>query len=207
MATVTERTLGRTPPTVAPAESDRPIAHANARISAYLADSVILLAFILLFFFIGGLQVLLATDWGQGDPPNAAIVALIAIFSGGTLISWTAFNVALMRWRGQTTGKYVVGIKTVSADGAPLTVWRILLRWFALHPLLFHPFLLVPSMALTLLTLDFLLSPLGLITAIALALLTIASLVVNLLALFLDRDRRALHDRLARTRVVHFDQA
>ncbi len=206
MVTATERTLEQAPPTAASAESGQTIAHLNARISAYLADSVILLAFILLFFFIGGLQVLLASDWGEGDPPNSAIVALIAIFSGGTLLSWTAFNVALMRWRGQTTGQYVLGIKTVSEDGTPLSVGRILLRWVALHPLLFHPFLLIPSMSLALLTLDFLLSPLGLITAVALALLTIASLVVNLLAMSLDGKRRALHDRLAGTVVVHFDQ-
>ena len=207
MVTATERTLEHAPPTSASAESGQPIAHLNARISAYLADSVILLAFILLFFFIGGLQMLFASDWGQGDPPDAAITAGIVIFSGGTLLFWTAFNLALMRWRGQTTGQYVLGIKTVSEDGAQLTVWRVLLRWLSLHPLLFHPFLLLPSMALALLTLDFLLTPLGLITAVALALLTVASLVVNLLAMSLDRSRRALHDRLARTIVVHFDQA
>ena len=206
MVTATERTLEQAPPTATTTASGRPIAHLNARISAYLADSVILLAFILLFFFIGGLQVLLASDWGQGDPPDSAIVALIAIFSGGTLLSWTAFNVALMRWRGQTTGQYVLGIKTVSEEGTPLSVGRILLRWVALHPLLFHPFLLIPSMSLALLTLDFLLSPLGLITAIALTLLTIASLVVNLLAMSFDGKRRALYDRLAGTVVVHFDQ-
>ena len=206
MVTATERTLEQTPPPAASAESGRPIAHLNARISAYLADSVILLAFILLFAALGGLQVLLATNWGEGDPSDTAIVALIAIFSGGSLLSWTALNVALMRWRGQTTGKYVLGIKTVCEDGSSLTVGRVLLRWFALHPLLFHPFLLVPSMSLALLTLDFLLSPLGLITAIALALLTVASLVVNLLAMSFDGKRRALYDRLAGTVVVHFDQ-
>lgn len=207
MVTATGRTLEHAPPTAAAAESDQPIAHLNARISGYLADSVILLAFILLFFFIGGLQVLLASDWGQGDPPDSSIIAFIAIISGGTLLSWTAFNVALMRWRGQTTGKYVVGIKTIGEDAPMLSMGSILLRWVALHPLLFHPFLLLPSMSLALLSLDFLLGPLGLITAIALALLTIASLVVNLFAVSLDRNRRALHDRLARTIVVHFEQA
>ena len=206
MVTATERTLEHAPPTATSAESGQPIAHLNARISAYLADSVILLAFILLFFFIGGLQLLFASDWGQGDPPDSAIVAFIVILSGGTLLSWTVFNVALMRWRGQTTGKYVLGIKTVSEDGTQPTIWRILIRWLALHPLLFHPFLLIPSMSLALLSLDFLLSPLGVITAITLALLTVASLVVNLLAMSLDRSRRALHDRLAGTIVVHFDQ-
>ena len=189
-----------------PATVARPVAHLNARVSAYLVDSVILLAFILVCFVLAGLQLLVAANRADGDPPNAAIVAFIVIFSGGALVSWTIFNLALMRWRGQTAGMYVIGTKAVSEDTTALTTGRAAVRWFALHPLLFHPFLLPLWVMLTLLSVDFALSRLGVVTAVALILLTLVSPVVNLLLILLGDGRRALHDRLAHTLVVHLNQ-
>ena len=190
---------------ISPANVAQPVARLSARVFAYLVDSVVLLAFILVCFVLAGLQLLIAANRADGDPSDAALVAAIAIFSGGALVSWTIVNVALMRWRGQTAGMYVIGIKAVSEDKNPLTTGRALLRWFALHPLLLHPFLIVPWTILTLLSIDFALSRLGVATAVALILLTLATPVVNLLLILLG-DGRALHDRLAHTLVVHLDQ-
>ena len=191
---------------IPPTTVARPIARLSARVFAYLVDSVVLLAFILVFFVLAGLQLLVAASRVDGDPSDAAFIAAIAIFSGGALLSWTIVNVALMRWRGQTAGMYVIGIKAVSEDTNSLTIGRVLLRWFAIHPLLLHPFLIIPWSISTLLSLDFALSRLGIATAAALLLLTLVSPVVNLLLMLFGQRRRALHDRLAHTLVVHLDR-
>ncbi|MDP3766485.1 MAG: RDD family protein [Dehalococcoidia bacterium] len=184
----------------------RPVAHLNARISAYLVDSVVLVAFILIFLVIGGAVLLFSSDLGSGDPPDSAYYGSLAVFLGGSLLSWTAFNLALMRWRGQTTGMYVLGIKIVREDDDELTTGRTFLRWFGLHPLLFHPLLLPVWAILSLLVVSLTLSQVALIVTLTLALLCLASPAGSLAAMLLDSERRALHDRLARTLVVHLDQ-
>ena len=207
MVSASKQAVEQTRMAISPASVARPVAHLSARVSAYLVDSVILLAFIMVCFVLAGLQLLVASNRADGDPPGAAIVAFILIFSGGALVSWTIVNVALMRWRGQTAGMYVIGIKAVSENTPALTTARAAVRWFALHPLFFHPFLLPLWVILTLLSVDFALSRLGVVTAVALILLTLVSPVVNLLLMLFDDERRALHDRLAHTLVVHIKQS
>lgn len=189
-----------------PATAARPIAHLNARISAYLADSVILVAFILVFFVVAGAELLIANSRSDGDPPDSAFYAFVAIFLGGVLISWTLANLALVRWRGQTAGMYVIGIKVVPSEGDRLTAGRLLIRWFGLHPLLFHPLLLPLWSILSLLLVSLIVSQLVLVVTVALVLLCVVSPAANLALLITDPERRALHDRLARTVVVHLEQ-
>src|SRR3990172_6541963 len=86
------------------AQASRPAARVNARVSAYLLDSAVLLVFILAFFVLGGAVLLFSSDLGGEDPPDSAYYAFIAIFVAGTLIAWSAFNLALLHWRGQTAG-------------------------------------------------------------------------------------------------------
>lgn len=195
-------------PATAPAVALR-IAHVNARISAYLVDTVVLVAFLMVFFVIAGGQLLLTSDMGRGDPPDASFAAFAAIFSFGLILAWTAFNVGLTAWRGQTAGKYVVGIKVTGEAGERPSTIRVLVRWFGLHPLLFHPFLIV-SWAI-LLFLGFsevsgVLSQIVYVLAGALLVLCIIAPVVALVYAVFDSDRRALHDRLASTIVVHMDE-
>lgn len=187
----------------AAAASTRPVARVNARISAYLIDSLALAGFILLFFIIAGTLLLSVSDIGRQDAPDSAYYAFIAIFLGGCLISWSAFNIALLRWRGQTTGMFIVGIRSVGEDGAPLATGQTLLHWFGLHPLLFHP-LLLPIWGLgALLVVSVTLSQAVLGIAVALTLLCLLAPAASLLAMLLDAERRTLPDRLARTTVVH----
>jgi uncharacterized RDD family membrane protein YckC len=194
------------PASARPAAAAQPVAHLNARLFAYLIDSVILVAFILVFFVISGALLLFTSDFGKGDAPDAAYYAFVALFLGGSLLSWTLFNLALMAWRGQTAGMYVVGVRAVGRSGGALTPRQVLLRWFGLHPLLFHPFLLPVWAILSLLVVSFIQSQTVLIVTSALAVLCLVTPVVGLGALVADPERRALHDRIAGSLVVHFNQ-
>ena len=188
------------------AVSDQPLARLDARISAYLVDSIVLVAFVLVFLIVAGSILLFTSDGGSGNPPDSAYYASVAVFLGGSLLAWTAFNLALMRWRGQTTGMYVLGIKTVGVGAPAVTTGQALIRWFGLHPLLFHPLLLPIWGILSLLVVSLTVSQVALFITLALALLCLASPVGSLAAVLLDPERRAPHDRLAQTIVVHLDQ-
>ncbi len=186
--------------------TSQPVAELRARIAAYLVDSVILLAFILAFFALAGIQFLIADSRASGDPSDAAFYALVSIFSGGSLIAWSILNVVLTRTRGQTAGMYVIGIRMVNEDGTRITTRQALLRWFGLHPLLFHPFFLVVWFVISALAFSLTLSRFAFIPSVALALMCLVSPAVNFLIVATDPSRRALHDRLARTLVVHMNQ-
>ena len=190
----------------AAAEASRPVAHVTARVTAYLLDSLVLLVFILAFFIVGGAVLLFSSDLGGDDPPDSAYYAFIAVFLAGTVLAWSAFNLTLLRWRGQTAGMYVVGIRTVGDDGLELTAGRTLLRWFGLHPLLFHPLLLPIWGIASLVAVSITLSQAVLITTLALVLLCLVSPAVSLAAMLLDPERRTISDRLARTLVVYLEQ-
>lgn len=177
----------------------------NARVSAYLVDSVVLLAFILVFFVIGGSVLLFSSDLGKGDAPDSAYYGSVSLFLGGTLIAWSLFNLVLMRWRGQTAGMYVIGIMTVGATEPRMTTRQVLLRWFGLNPSLFHPLLLPVWSVISLLVVSLTLSQVALVITLALALACLVSPVASLVAMSLDRERRAPHDRLANTVVVHLE--
>ena len=182
------------------------VAHLHARISAYLIDSVVLLGFILLFFACAGAILLFSSDLGQNDPADSAYYAFIGLFMGGTLVAWTAFNVGLTLWRGQSAGMYIVGIRMVGEDAPALTRSRALVRWFGLHPLLFHPFLLPVWALFSFIIVSLTLSKLVLVITLALVLLCVVSPVAGLATMLLDPDRRGLHDRLAGTLVVQLER-
>jgi len=190
----------------ATAGASRPVAGVNARLSAYLLDSLVLLVFILVFFIMGGAILLFTSDLGGEDPPDSAYYAFIAIFLAGTIIAWSAFNLALLRWRGQTAGMYVVGIRAIGEDGLDPGAGRVALRWFGLHPLLFHPLLLPLWGIAALVAVSITLSQAVLIVSLAFVLLCLVAPAASLIAMLLDAERRTIPDRLARTLVVHFER-
>jgi uncharacterized RDD family membrane protein YckC len=196
-------------PTVARSKADdtsvagQHAARLNARLSAYLVDSAVLFAFILVFFVIAGSILLLKSDTGKQDAPDSAYYAFIAVLIGGTIISWSLFNIAMDAWRGQSVGKYLVGLRAVGDEGRPRTPARAVLRWFGLSPLCFHP-LLMPLWGLFgLLAVELTLSQAVLVVMLAVLFLWVLSPAVALVAVLLDPSRRALHDRLAGTMVVY----
>lgn len=205
MVSTGSEALGEQQAATARPAPDRPVARMNARISAYIVDSVVLVAVILIFLVIGGAVLLFTSDFGEGDAPDWAYYACVFVFMGGTLIFWSTLNLVLMRWRSQSTGMYVLGIRTEAEDGA-LTNGRVLLRWFGLNPLLFHPLLVPVWVVASLVLVSVTLSQIVLAVTVAVMLLCIAAPLAGLVAMVTDPARRSLHDRLAGTLVVHMEQ-
>ena len=173
----------------------------EARLVAFLFDSVILLAFTAVFATIALLQLLASSDFGNSDPPESSFYAAVAVIVA-VIPFWLVFNVALELWRGQTVGKYIVGIKITRSDGDAIGWGRAFWRLLLLNPLLFHPLLIVPWALLAVYALSITVNVVVLIAIVALALLSLLAGPVALIAILADRQRRALHDRIAGTLVV-----
>jgi uncharacterized RDD family membrane protein YckC len=176
-------------------------ARLEARLVAFVVDSVVLLSFIFVLLAVAGLQLLLTSDFGEEDPPDSSFNAVLGIVMA-VIPLWLTFNVALCRWRGQTVGKYVADIKIVREDGRPLGVGTSLVRFLLLHPLLFHPFLALLWLLTAAVTVSVTVSFAVLMVAAALAFLSLVAPFLAAGSVLLDGRRRALHDRLAGTTVV-----
>ena len=179
------------------------IASFRLRAGGYIVDMVILAAIAMVMLVAGGIVLLILTDGATDDSrQDAGIYALLSLFSIGTPLLWTAINLPLLAWRGQTGGQYVAGVRLVRADGGPLRPIDIAVWWFALNPLLFSWVMAVPAV-----------SALGIVGALTLSLVTITVLmtpamlcvampVVSLVAASIDRRNRTLQDRIAGTVVA-----
>ena len=177
-------------------------ARLETRLLAFLVDSVVLLSFTLVLLAVSGLQLLIASDFGEKtDPPEWSYYAVLAIVMA-VIPLWLAFNVALCRWRGQTVGKYVADIRVVREDGRPLGLWTSLVRFLLLHPLLFHPFLALLWLLTAAVTTSVTLSAVVLVVTLALVFLSLAAPFLAAGSVLLDGRHRALHDRVAGTTVV-----
>jgi uncharacterized RDD family membrane protein YckC len=175
----------------------------GARISAYLIDSLALVVFLLISFALAGTYLLLAAEQSSGEVSDSAYTWFTAICLGGTFLSWTLFNLALMSSRAQTTGMYFLSLRVNDEDGGRASLSRHVQRWFALHPLLFHPVLLLPWLLLIILlaSLDVHVVLFGL--ALGFAVLCLLGPVVALGTMLVDPAHRALHDRFSHTAVQH----
>ena len=176
-------------------------ARLEARLVAFVVDSVVLLSFTLVLLAVAGLQLLITSDFGEEDPPDSSFYAVLAIVMA-VIPLWLAFNVVLCRWRGQTVGKYVADIKVVREDGRPLGLWTSLVRFLLLHPLLFHPFLALLWLLTAAVATSLTVSAAVLVVTLALVFVSVAAPFLATGAVLLDGNRRALHDRVAGTAVV-----
>jgi uncharacterized RDD family membrane protein YckC len=176
-------------------------ARLEARLVAFFVDSVILLSFILVFMAIAGLQLLLTSKFGDVDPPDSAFWAVLAI-TLAVVPFWAALNVWLYLWRGQSVGQYVAGIKVVRTDGTAPNLGGTVVRLLVLNPLLFHPFLAVLWALVAAIATSVTVSEVVLAATLTMVLLSLASPFVALVAAVLDKEHRALHDRVTGTAVV-----
>ena len=99
-----------------------------ARLIAYLLDGMVLLALGLLFLAVAGLQLLLASNMGEVDPPEASLWAFVAIL-GFYCVFTALYYIVLWAWRGQTIGKMAMGLRVVTKDGRRPGLGRSSLRW------------------------------------------------------------------------------
>ncbi len=172
------------------------------RLVAFIFDTIILLAFLALFAIVAMFQLLARSNFGDADPPDSAYYAALGIIAG-VVPFWLAFNVWLLSWRGQTIGKYIVGLRIERADGTgPPGFRRTFARTLLLDPILFHPLLAVPWALLVVYGTMLTSNTLVLIATMTVLLLSLVASPIALAAMLSDSRRRALHDRIAGTLVV-----
>jgi hypothetical protein len=176
----------------------------GARVLAFVLDSCVLLAFAAGFAAAAFLNIFLRTDSGRQNLTDAQVWTSVAILILAVPV-WLAFNVVLTLNRGQTVGQYVVGLAVTREDGTMAGAGRLLLYWFALHPLLFHPVLLPFWAWLSYVALALTRSPPVVIAGLAMTLLCLIAPVVALVSASADGGRRALHDRVAALKVVRLE--
>lgn len=176
------------------------------RASAYLLDSMALLGFVLLMFVAAGLVLWASSDFGANDPPDAGYYAFIGIFIGGTLLLWSAFNLVLLTWRGQTPGHYLTGLQVTSEQGRFVSFGRQTIRWCALHPLLFHPLLIPVWALLAAIAVSLTLNQLVFGLTMGLVALCVVAPIASLVSAMLDHEGRTLYDRVSGTLVTRIKQ-
>ncbi len=172
------------------------------RTSAYLIDSMFLLGFVLAMFTVAGLVLWISSDFGANDPPDAGYYSFIGIFIGGTLLSWSVFNLGILTLRGKTPGQYLIGLQVTSEDGQRASMGRQLIRWSALHPLLFHPLLIPVWALLAAIAVSLTLSQIVFGLTLGLVALCVVAPVTAVVSAVLDHEGRALHDRASGTFVT-----
>ncbi len=187
--------------TTLPDSSRQDGAGLEARLIAFIFDTVILLAFLALFGIIAMLQLLARSSFGDADPPDSAYYAALGIVAG-VVPFWLLFNVWLLTWRGQTVGKYIVGIKVTRDDGGRPGILRTFARMLLLDPVLFHPLLAVPWALLVVGGTTLTSNTLVLVATVTVLLLSVFASPVALAAVLSDRRRRGLHDRIVGTLVI-----
>jgi uncharacterized RDD family membrane protein YckC len=172
----------------------------GSRLVAYILDSVFLFAFTMLFATGSFLNIYLSSDSGRDNASDGTIWLSVYVLLL-TVPAWYVLNVALTSRRGQTVGQYVMGLRLVSADEAPLTPKRLATYWLALHPLLFHPMLAGFWLLFAWVAISISENDLLLVLGLGLAILCILAPLVSLAFALFDRQHRGVHDRLAGVRV------
>jgi len=173
----------------------------EARLVAFVFDTLILLAFLALFAIVAMFQLLVRSNFGDNEAPDSAYYAALGIIAG-VVPFWLLFNVWLLSWRGQTVGKYIVGIRIARHDGERIGVLRAVARMLLLDPVLFHPLLAIPWALLVVYGTMLTSNALVLVATATVLLLSIVAAPVALAAILSDGRHRALHDRIVGTLVV-----
>ena len=174
----------------------------RARIGGYAVDMVILSAIAMVTAMLGGLALLLSTDFAKQDATNGDMYVFAAAIGGGGALVWTALNLTLLATRRQTGGQYVAGLRLTRVDDAPLSARDLLVWWFCLNPLLFSwPIGGLVGFALFIVT-ALTSAEIMLILAILLTALCFAAPIAAAVSALFDEQNRGLHDRVVGTIVV-----
>jgi hypothetical protein len=190
------------PPRATGNERTATAATLRARIGGYVVDMVILSAIAMVAAVLGGLALLLSTDFAEQDATNADMYAFAATMGAGGVVMWTALNLILLATRRQTGGQYVAGLRLARIDGERLTLRSLLAWWFCLNPLLFSwPMAGLAGFSLLIVT-ALTNAQILLILATLVIILCVAAPVAAIVSALFDRDNRGLQDRVLGTIVV-----
>ena len=180
--------------------------HANLgpRVVAYLVDTVVLFAFTMLFATISFLNILLSTGSGYDNVSDRALWISVTVLML-TLPAWVAVNLFLVSKRQYTVGHYIMGLRVAGEDGSTPSFKRLLVNWLALHPLVFHPVLAIPWLLFAYVSFSLAQNVVMLVLMGAIGILCIVTPIAGLIFAASDPQRRAIHDRIAATKVVRVD--
>jgi len=172
----------------------------ETRLVAFVLDLIVLFSVFALFFAVAFFQVLLRTDFGEKDTPDSAIWAAAIILATYCFLFLPLYFIGLWAWQGQTVGQMAMAIRVLGRDGHPMGLARAAVRVGGLNflPLIFLVSLVSLLAAGT--SEDLLVALIWVLVIVGLVLMAIQ--VLGFLMVPFDRERRALHDRLADTLVV-----
>jgi len=169
----------------------------ETRLVAFVLDLIVLFSVFALFFAVAFFQVLLRTDFGEKDTPDSATWTAVIILATYYFLFLPLYFIGLWAWRGQTVGQMAMVIKVVRRGGRPIGLARAAVRVGGLN---FLPLIFVVSLLAAGTSEDALVALLWVLAIVGLVLVAIQ--VLGCLMIPFDRERRALHDRLADTLVV-----
>jgi uncharacterized RDD family membrane protein YckC len=191
IATTNEMTLPGT------ADRETQAAHLRARIGGYVVDMVIFGAVTMIMTVLAGFTLLASIDWGTQDPTDPELYTFLAIIGLGTPLVWTALNLFVLARRGQTGGQYVAGLRLVREDGNEPRLREATAWWFCFNPLLFSwPMTLIAGLPLVTVV-SLLSSSLTIVVFGVVVTLCLACPIIALVSALIDRQNRALYDRVA----------
>ena len=176
----------------------------GSRLLAYGLDSVFLFAFTMLFATASFLNIYVHSDSGRDNASDGTIWLSVYMLLL-TVPAWFLFNLVLTSRRAHTVGQYVFGLRLETMDQPPLTAKRLAAYWLALHPLLFHPILAGFWLLFAWVAISLSESDLLFVLGLTLAFLSVLAPLAGLIFALLDRQHRAIHDRLAGVRVCRLD--
>jgi uncharacterized RDD family membrane protein YckC len=169
----------------------------ETRLVAFVLDLIVLFSVFALFFAVAFFQVLLRTDFGEKDTPDSATWTAVIILATYYFLFLPLYFIGLWAWRGQTVGQMAMVIKVVRRGGRPIGLARAAVRVGGLN---FLPLIFVVSLLAAGTSEDALVALIWVLAIVGLVLVAIQ--VLGCLMIPFDRERRALHDRLADTLVV-----
>ncbi len=107
-------------------------ARREARVVAFAVDALLLLALLPIFLVLGGLTVLLQTNWLELDPTRTQWIWGYVVTLLWLVVPLSYF--ALAPLRGGTVGARLLSLRLARTNGEPLDLPRTLLRASLMYP-------------------------------------------------------------------------
>jgi hypothetical protein len=169
----------------------------RARAGGYVVDMVIFAAIAMTVIVVAGFLLLATTNWAKKDPSDPQFYLFLSLIGLGAPLVWSALNLVLLAVRGQTGGQYVAGIKLTREDGSALRMRDAIVWWFCFNPLLFSWAMACVTGAPLVAIMLIVLTNVTIVAFGVLISICIAAPLIALISATIDRQHRALHDRIA----------